>query len=72
MAYKSKLFEELNEVHETFQVSSVKKYLVDEAQHIPPEDMHINEKLNFVEQSLQIEDRLIRKLHLKEFFLVKK
>ncbi|KAI3824570.1 hypothetical protein L1987_06033 [Smallanthus sonchifolius] len=44
---------------------------VDEAQQIPLEEVHIDEKLNFVEEPLQIEDRKIKKLRKKEIPLVK-
>ncbi|KAI3816319.1 hypothetical protein L1987_16012 [Smallanthus sonchifolius] len=71
VAYRLKLPEQLAGIHNTFHVSNLRKCLVDEAQQIPLEEVHINEKLNFVEEPLQIEDRKIKKLRKKKIPLVK-
>ena len=52
-------------------MSSLRKCLVDEAQQIPLKDVHIDKKLNFVEEPLQIEDRKSKKLRKKKISLVK-
>ena len=71
VAYRLKLPEQLAGIHNTFHVSNLRKCLVDEAQQIPLEDVQVDEKLNFIEEPLQIEDRKVKKLRKKEIPLVK-
>jgi hypothetical protein len=49
LAYKLKLPQELQNVHDTFHVSNLKKCLTDATLIIPLEEIQVNEKLNFVE-----------------------
>ena len=71
VAYRLKLPEQLAGIHNTFHVSNLRKCLVDEAQQIPLEYVQVDEKLNFIEEPLQIEDRKVKKLRKKEIPLVK-
>ncbi|KAK1432011.1 hypothetical protein QVD17_08875 [Tagetes erecta] len=71
IAYQLKLPEEMNGVHDVFHVSNLRKCLADETLVMPLKDVEVNEKLKFVEQPLQIEDRQIKKLKRKKLTLVK-
>ena len=71
VAYRLELPEKLQGIHDTFHVSNLRKCLADESLFMPLQDVHINEKLNFVERPIQIIDRQIRKLRNREFPLVR-
>ncbi|GJS87374.1 putative reverse transcriptase domain-containing protein [Tanacetum coccineum] len=62
VAYRLELPQELSRVHSTFQVSNLKKYLSDEPLAIPLEEIHIDDKLNFVEEPVEIMDREVKRL----------
>ncbi|GJX47788.1 putative reverse transcriptase domain-containing protein [Tanacetum coccineum] len=49
-AYKLELLEELSNVHSTFHVSNLKKYLSDESLVIPMKELWLDDKLNFMEE----------------------
>ncbi|KAK1427869.1 hypothetical protein QVD17_16567 [Tagetes erecta] len=71
VAYKLKLPHELSNVHDTFHVSNLKKCLSDETLIIPLEEIHIDSKLNFVEEPVGIEDWKVQKLRRSRVKLVK-
>ncbi|GJW04307.1 putative reverse transcriptase domain-containing protein [Tanacetum coccineum] len=48
VAYRLRLPEELNGVHDTFHMSNLKKCLADLALHVPLEEIQVDAKLNFV------------------------
>ncbi|GJU85572.1 putative reverse transcriptase domain-containing protein [Tanacetum coccineum] len=56
MAYKLELPEELSNIHSTFHVSNLKKCLFDESLVIPMKELRLNDKLNFVEELVEIMD----------------
>ncbi|GJR73497.1 reverse transcriptase domain-containing protein [Tanacetum coccineum] len=62
MAYKLKLLEELSNVHSTFHVSNLKKCLSDESLVISMKELRLDEKLNFVEEPMEIMDREVKQL----------
>ena len=62
VAYKLKLPQELQNIHDTFHVSNLKKYLTDTTLIIPLEEIQVNEKLNFVEEHVEIMDREVKRL----------
>ncbi|GJQ97929.1 putative reverse transcriptase domain-containing protein [Tanacetum coccineum] len=49
-------------VHSTFHVSNLKKCLSDEPLAIPLDEIHIDEKLNFIEEPVEIMDREVKRL----------
>ncbi|GJZ15867.1 putative reverse transcriptase domain-containing protein [Tanacetum coccineum] len=57
VAYKLELPEELSNVHNTFHVSNLKKCLSDESLVIPMKELRLDDKLNFVEEPVEIMDR---------------
>ncbi|GJW19842.1 putative reverse transcriptase domain-containing protein [Tanacetum coccineum] len=56
LAYKLELPEELSNVHTTFHISNLKKCLSDESLVIPMKELRLNDKLNFVEELVEIMD----------------
>nr|GFB12141.1 reverse transcriptase domain-containing protein [Tanacetum cinerariifolium] len=61
-AYKLELPEELSNVHNTFYNSNLKKCLSDESLLIPMKELKLDDKLNFVEEPVEIMDREIKQL----------
>ncbi|GJW15122.1 hypothetical protein Tco_0019255 [Tanacetum coccineum] len=57
---RKELPEELSNVHNTFHVSNIKKFLSDESLIIPMKELQLNDKLNFVEEPVEIMDREIK------------
>nr|GEX64092.1 putative reverse transcriptase domain-containing protein [Tanacetum cinerariifolium] len=62
VAYKLELPEELSNVHKTFHVSNLKKCLSNESLIIPMKELKLDDKLNFVEEPVEIMDREIKQL----------
>ncbi|GKC62985.1 hypothetical protein Tco_1095583, partial [Tanacetum coccineum] len=52
----------LSRVHSTFHVSNLKKCLSDEPLAVPLDGIHIDDKLHFVEEPVEILDREVKKL----------
>nr|GEY82476.1 putative reverse transcriptase domain-containing protein [Tanacetum cinerariifolium] len=60
VAYRLELPEQLSRVHSTFYVSNLKKCLSDEPLAISLDEVHIDDKLCFVEKPLEIMDRKVK------------
>ncbi|GKC03303.1 putative reverse transcriptase domain-containing protein [Tanacetum coccineum] len=58
VAYNLELPQQLSRVHRTFYVSNLKKCLSDE----PLDEIHIDDKLHFVEEPVEIMDREVKRL----------
>ncbi|GKD54043.1 putative reverse transcriptase domain-containing protein [Tanacetum coccineum] len=71
VAYKLELPQELSRVHNTFHVSNLKKCYADEPLAIPLDGLHINEKLHFVEEPVEIMDREVKQLRQSHVPIVK-
>nr|GEZ20009.1 putative reverse transcriptase domain-containing protein [Tanacetum cinerariifolium] len=71
VAYKLELPEELSNVHNTFHGSNLKKCLSDESLVIPIKELQFNDKLNFVEDVVEIMDQEIRQLRQSRIPIVK-
>ncbi|GJZ37266.1 putative reverse transcriptase domain-containing protein [Tanacetum coccineum] len=56
VVYKLELPQELSRVHNTFHVSNLKKCYSDEPLAVPLEGLHIDDKLRFVEEPVEIMD----------------
>ncbi|GKF13476.1 hypothetical protein Tco_0054938, partial [Tanacetum coccineum] len=62
VAYKLELSQELSRVHNTFHVSNLKKCYSDKPLAVPLEGLHIDDKLQFVEEPVEIIEREIKRL----------
>nr|GEY50762.1 putative reverse transcriptase domain-containing protein [Tanacetum cinerariifolium] len=62
VTYILKLPEQLSRFHSTFHVSNLKKYLSDEPLAISLDEVHIDDKLRFVEEPLEVMDREVNRL----------
>nr|GEZ11009.1 reverse transcriptase domain-containing protein [Tanacetum cinerariifolium] len=70
-AYKLELPKELSNVYNTFHSSNLKKCLSDESLVIPIKELQFNDKLNFVEDVVEIMDQEIRQLRQSRIPIVK-
>nr|GEY94127.1 putative reverse transcriptase domain-containing protein [Tanacetum cinerariifolium] len=61
----------LSRVHSTFHVSNLKKCLSDEPLAIPLDELHIDDKLHFVEEPVEIMDREIKWLRQSCILIIK-
>ncbi|GJR30190.1 putative reverse transcriptase domain-containing protein [Tanacetum coccineum] len=71
VAYRLRLPEELNSVHDTFHVLNLKKYLADVNLHVPLDKIKVDKTLHFVKEPVEITNRDIKKLKRREIALVK-
>ncbi|GJS46223.1 putative reverse transcriptase domain-containing protein [Tanacetum coccineum] len=71
VAYKLELPQELSRVHNTFHVSNLKKCYSDEPIAVPLEGLHVDDKLQFVEEPVEIMEREIKRLKRSRIPLVK-
>ncbi|GKA81690.1 hypothetical protein Tco_0788382 [Tanacetum coccineum] len=62
VAYTLELPEEFSNVHSTFYVSNLNKCLSDECLVIPMKELQFDDKLNFVEEPVEIIDREVKQL----------
>nr|GEY92449.1 putative reverse transcriptase domain-containing protein [Tanacetum cinerariifolium] len=61
----------LSRVHSTFHVSNLKKCLSDEPLAISMDEVHIDEKLRFVEEPIEIMDREVKRLKQSRIPIIK-
>ncbi|GKA18679.1 putative reverse transcriptase domain-containing protein [Tanacetum coccineum] len=71
VAYKLELPKELSNVHNTFHVSNLKKCLSDRSLVIPMKELRLDDKLNFVEEPVEIMDRKVKQLRQSHIPIVK-
>jgi hypothetical protein len=71
VASKLELPEELSRVHNTFHVSNMRKFLSDETLVIPFKGLRLDEKLNFIEEPVEIMDRDVKQLKQSRIPIVK-
>nr|GEV14486.1 putative reverse transcriptase domain-containing protein [Tanacetum cinerariifolium] len=71
IAYRLELPQQLSRVHSTFHVSNLKKCLSDEPLAIPLDELHIDDKLRFVEEPVEIMDREIKQLRKSRILIIK-
>nr|GEU29341.1 putative reverse transcriptase domain-containing protein [Tanacetum cinerariifolium] len=62
VAYKLELPEELSNVHSTFHISNLKKCLSNESLIISMKKLRLDDKLNFMEEPVEIMDREVKQL----------
>nr|GEU46025.1 hypothetical protein [Tanacetum cinerariifolium] len=71
VVYRLRLPQELNDVHDTFYVSNLKKCLAKPTQQIPLEEIQVDAKLNFMEEPVEILERKIKKLKRSRIPIIK-
>ncbi|GKA51385.1 putative reverse transcriptase domain-containing protein [Tanacetum coccineum] len=71
VAYKLELPQELSRVHNTFHVSNLKKCYADEPLAVLLDGLHIDDKLHFVEEPVEIMDREVKRLRQSRVPIVK-
>ncbi|GKC31571.1 putative reverse transcriptase domain-containing protein [Tanacetum coccineum] len=71
VAYMLYLPEELDDVHDTFHVSNLKKCLADPTPQVPLDEIQVDAKLNFVEEPVEILEREFKKLKRSRIAIVK-
>ncbi|GKF92473.1 hypothetical protein Tco_0279192 [Tanacetum coccineum] len=71
VAYKLELPKELSNVHNTFHVSNLKKCFTDEFLVIPMKELRLDEKLNLMEELVEIMDREVKQLKQSRIPVVK-
>ncbi|GJV44603.1 putative reverse transcriptase domain-containing protein [Tanacetum coccineum] len=62
VAYKLELPQELSRVHNTFHVSNLKKCYADEPLVVLLDELHIDDKLHFIEEPVEIMDHEVKRL----------
>nr|GEW18457.1 putative reverse transcriptase domain-containing protein [Tanacetum cinerariifolium] len=71
VAYRLELPQQLSRVHSTFHVRNLKKCLSDEQLAIPLDELHIDDKLHFVKEPVEIMDREIKRLRQSHILIIK-
>nr|GEU85769.1 putative reverse transcriptase domain-containing protein [Tanacetum cinerariifolium] len=71
VAYKRDLPEELSRVHNTFHVFDLKKCHADEPLAVPLDALHLDDKLHFMEEPVEIVNREVKWLKHSRIPLVK-
>ncbi|GJY20259.1 putative reverse transcriptase domain-containing protein [Tanacetum coccineum] len=69
--YKLELPEELRNVHNSFHVSNLNKCLSNESLVIPIKELRLDDKLNFVEEPVEVMDREVKQLKQSHIPIVK-
>ncbi|GKF55963.1 hypothetical protein Tco_0166303, partial [Tanacetum coccineum] len=71
VAYCLELPQELSRVHNVFHVCNLKKCLSDDSLVIPLEEIQLDDKLNFVEEPIEIMDREVKQLKRSRIPIIK-
>ncbi|GJW80932.1 hypothetical protein Tco_0144907 [Tanacetum coccineum] len=71
VAYKLELPEELSRVHNTFHVSNLKKCYADEPLVVQLDGLHFDDKLQFIEEPVEIMDREVKQLRRSHVLIIK-
>ncbi|GKA43777.1 hypothetical protein Tco_0736501 [Tanacetum coccineum] len=71
LAYKLEVPKKLSSIHNTFYVSNLKKCLSDESLIIPIKELQLDDKLNFVEEPVEVMDREIKQLKRSRIPIIK-
>ncbi|XP_024963133.1 uncharacterized protein LOC112503302, partial [Cynara cardunculus var. scolymus] len=71
VAYKLKLPQELNAIHNTFHASNLKKCLADDSLIMPLEDVQVDDQLHLIEEPIEILDREVKQLKRSKILILK-
>nr|GEZ06034.1 putative reverse transcriptase domain-containing protein [Tanacetum cinerariifolium] len=70
VAYRLELPKQLSRVHSTFHVSNIKKCLSDKPLAIPLDKIYVDDKLNFIEEPVQIMNHEVKRLKQSHILIV--
>ncbi|GJZ41274.1 hypothetical protein Tco_0588160 [Tanacetum coccineum] len=71
VAYRLELPQELSRVHNVFHICNLKKCLSDDTLVIPLEEIQLDDKLNFIEEPIEIMDREVKQLKRSRISIIK-
>ncbi|GJS88045.1 putative reverse transcriptase domain-containing protein [Tanacetum coccineum] len=71
VAYRLELPDQLRRVHSTFHVSNLNKRLSDEPLAIPLDEIQIDDKLNFIEEPIEIIDHEVKRFKQNHISIMK-
>ncbi|GJY66082.1 reverse transcriptase domain-containing protein [Tanacetum coccineum] len=71
VAYRLDLLDELDDVHDTFYVSNLKKCLADPTLQVPLDEIQVDASLNFMEEPVEILEREFKKLKRRRIATVR-
>ncbi|GJT27674.1 putative reverse transcriptase domain-containing protein [Tanacetum coccineum] len=71
VAYRLELTQQLSRVHSTFHVSNLKKCLSDGPLAISLDEIHVDDKLHFVEEPMDIMHREVKRLNQSRILIIK-
>nr|GEV82458.1 putative reverse transcriptase domain-containing protein [Tanacetum cinerariifolium] len=71
IAYQLELPDQLSRFHSNFHVSNLKKFFSDEPLVIPLDEIQFDDKLNFIEEPVEIMDREVKCLKQSRILIVK-
>ncbi|GJU12155.1 hypothetical protein Tco_1134551 [Tanacetum coccineum] len=71
ISYKLEVPQELSRVHNIFHVYNLKKCYSDEPLAVPLEGLHVDDKLRFMEEPVEIMDREVKRLKQSRIPIVK-
>nr|GEX38782.1 putative reverse transcriptase domain-containing protein [Tanacetum cinerariifolium] len=71
VAYRLELLEQLSRVHSMFHISKLKKCMADEPLAIPLDEIQVDDKLNFIEEPVEIIDREVKRLKESRILILK-
>ncbi|GJZ59376.1 putative reverse transcriptase domain-containing protein [Tanacetum coccineum] len=71
VTYRLELPQQLSRVHSTFHVSNLKKCLSDEPLAVPLDEIHIDDKLRFDKEPMEIMDREVKQLKQSRIPIIK-
>nr|GFC05657.1 hypothetical protein [Tanacetum cinerariifolium] len=70
-AYKLELQDKLHGIHDTFHISNLKRCFVNDDVVIPLDEVQLDDKLHFVDESVEIMDREVKRLKQSQILIVK-
>nr|GEZ28540.1 putative reverse transcriptase domain-containing protein [Tanacetum cinerariifolium] len=71
VAYKLNLPKELSRVHNTFHITNLKKCHADEPFAVSLDGLHVDDKLHFIKEPVEIVDHKVKRLNQSRISLVK-
>ncbi|GJV94777.1 putative reverse transcriptase domain-containing protein [Tanacetum coccineum] len=71
VAYRLEFPQELSRVHNVFHICNLKKCLSDDTLAIPLEEIQLDDKLNFIEEPVEVMDRAVKQLKRSRIHILK-